>query len=110
MFVKKCWLSVNSTARGNHARYNIDETPVTDVLKAILLILDRLIDDEENQVHGFSIVDNLEGISPYHVLKVSRSGTIKAVVEMIQARKGREGRGGEGREVGCGRGKAMTTV
>lgn len=68
------------------ARYDITQTPLVDVLKTLLLVLEKLIDDEETQVHGVTFLDNMEGLGLYHVLRVASSEHLQraTVVELVQ--------------------------
>ncbi len=66
------------------ARWDVEELPPNDCYKAALLILEKLIEDEENQVHGISIIDNMEDM-PFHVVtNFIRSDAIQkhALVEL----------------------------
>lgn len=51
-----------------------------------MLVLDKLIEDKENQVHGFSIFNNMEGASFFVVTTVARTEHVRnsLVVELIQ--------------------------
>lgn len=49
------------------ARWNTEELPPNDCYKAAMIILEEMIDDEETQVHGISIIDNMKDM-PFHVV------------------------------------------
>ena len=55
-------------------------------VKSVLLLLDRLIEDEETQVHGFELVEDLDGVSFYSVFRISRNEHMRKgiLVELIQ--------------------------
>jgi len=55
-------------------------------VKSVLLLLDRLIEDEETQVHGFELVEDLDGVSFYNVFRISRNEHMRKgiLVELIQ--------------------------
>ena len=44
-----------------------------DMLKTVLLILDRLIDEEETQVHGFELFEDLDGVSFFNIFRISQN-------------------------------------
>ena len=54
------------------ARWDMDVLPMEQVLKALLLILDRLIEDQETQVHGFILFENLDGVGLVQMLRLAR--------------------------------------
>ena len=64
----------------------MDQYPLTDLVRALLILLDRLMEDEENQVHGLRFVYNYEGMSLYQVFTVARSDLARKgiMVELIQ--------------------------
>lgn len=45
------------------SHWNFLQIPSNDPYKTFLMILERLLEDEEVQVHGISIIDNMEGMS-----------------------------------------------
>ncbi len=65
-------------------RYNVDETPPAMIAKTLFLILEKLVENEETQVHGVSVFDSLAGVSFYHVLRIARQehSVRRAVVEL----------------------------
>lgn len=54
------------------ARWDMDDLPMSQVLKALLLILDKLIEDQETQVHGFILFENLDGVGLLQMLRLAR--------------------------------------
>lgn len=44
-------------------RWDYTTIPPNDAFKTFILVLDKLVEDEENQVHGLSVFDNLECLS-----------------------------------------------
>ena len=41
--------------------------PPGDIVKTVLLLLDRLIEEEETQVHGFELFEDLDGVSFFNI-------------------------------------------
>ncbi len=66
------------------ARWDVAELPPNDCYKAAMIILEKLMEDEENQVHGISIIDNMEGMPLHVVSSFMRSEVIqkRALVEL----------------------------
>lgn len=59
------------------SRWDPDSIAPNDCFKLFLLILEKLLEDEETQVHGISIFDNLDGISLSLVLSFMRTEHIQ---------------------------------
>lgn len=55
------------------SRWDPEVIPFDDYFRTVLLLLHKLIEDEENQIHGVSILNNLEGIPFYTVFKLSQT-------------------------------------
>lgn len=53
-------------------KWDYETVPFLDNFRASMLVLDKLIEDEETQVHGVSVVYNFEGTSFYSILKVAQ--------------------------------------
>lgn len=53
-------------------KWDYETVPFLDNFRATMLVLDKLIEDEETQVHGISVVYNFEGTSFYSILKVAQ--------------------------------------
>ena len=53
-------------------KWDYETVPFLDNFRATILLLDKLIEDEETQVHGISVVYNFEGTSFYSILKVAQ--------------------------------------
>ena len=68
------------------SRWDYQNTPFGDNFKTLLQILDKLIEDEENQVHGFTIFNNLDGLTFYAITHMVRTEHIQKGVlfELIQ--------------------------
>lgn len=68
------------------SRVDLDKISHADMFKALLLILDKLIESEEAQVHGLSVLQENEGVSLLHVMKVSASEFARSNIlfELIQ--------------------------
>ena len=67
-------------------RWDYLSTPFVDNFKTFLQILDKLIEDEENQVHGFTVFNNMDGISFYAITQIVRTEQIQKGVlfELLQ--------------------------
>ena len=67
-------------------RWDYQNTPFGDNYKTLLQILDKLIEDEENQIHGFTVLNNLDEISFYAITRLVRTEHIQKGVlfELIQ--------------------------
>ena len=63
---------------------------VEEVLKSVLVVLDRLLDEEETQIHGIAVFENLVGLSLVQVLQLVRSDRQekKLLLEMLQVSMG----------------------
>ena len=53
-------------------KWDYETVPFLDNFRATMLVLDKLIEDEETQIHGISVVYNFEGTSFYSILKVAQ--------------------------------------
>ena len=67
-------------------RWDFENVPFIDNFRATLLLLDKLIEDEETQVHGLSILYNFEGSSFYSMIKVAQSEVVKnpMLIQLLQ--------------------------
>ena len=74
------------------ARWDMDDLPMSQVLKALLLILDKLIEDQETQVHGFILFENLDGVGLLQMLRLARLEQEQQgeTMELIQVSSGLE--------------------
>lgn len=77
----KCVVSVAS-------RFDVHTTPTNDLIKALILMLDRMIEDEEMQVHGLSLIQDLQGISLSYTMALMRTDLIRKrqIIELIQVK------------------------
>ena len=66
-------------------RWEANAMPAHDCYRLFMLILEKLIDDEEAQVHGISMLDNAEGASMQLLYRFVRSDTWKLGVELQDA-------------------------
>ena len=68
------------------ARWDSELVPFSDNFRTMILLLDKLIEDEENQVHGISIINNLDNVSFVTILKLSQSEQMRRgmFVELLQ--------------------------
>lgn len=55
------------------ARVDLEKIPPVDCFKALLLVLEALIEDEEAQVHGLSLIQENESLSLFQVMRASTS-------------------------------------
>ena len=67
-------------------KWNSSEIPFQDNFRATLLILDMLIQDEETQIHGFSVIYDFTNASFMSMLKVAQSEQITkgVLIELLQ--------------------------
>lgn len=56
--------------------------PPNDPYKTFLMILEKLVEDEEVQVHGISILDNMEGMSWHSGYAFLRCEQLGALIEL----------------------------
>lgn len=63
---------------------HLEGTSPAMAVRTLVLILDKLLDDEETQVHGISVFDHLEGVTFYHVMRKIRSdrSVRSAIIEL----------------------------
>ena len=68
------------------SNWDCDSIPFEDNFRATLLILDKLVQDEETQVHGFSVIYNFTESSFMSMLKVAKSELITkgVLIELLQ--------------------------
>ena len=66
-------------------RWDYLKVPSNDPYKTFLLILEKLLDDEEVQVHGISILDNMEGMSWHLGYAFLRCEQLSALVELQES-------------------------
>ena len=67
-------------------KWDYETVPFLDNFRATILILDKLIEDEETQIHGISVVYNFEGTSFYSMLKVAQLEHLQRamLIELLQ--------------------------
>ena len=67
-------------------RWDSVNIPFVDNFRATLLVLDRLVEDEETQVHGFSVIYDFTDSSFMSMLKVAQSELITkgVLMELLQ--------------------------
>ena len=68
--------------------WNQETMPPEDVLKTYVLLLDRLIEEEETQVHGVAVLEDLDGIDFYRIYRLARTQQLQkgVAVELLQVR------------------------
>lgn len=70
-------------------RWNYSTVPPNDPYKTFLMILEKLIEDEEVQVHGISILDNMKGMSwhlGYAFLRCEQLGALTELQDSFPIR------------------------
>lgn len=67
-------------------RWDPETTPFTDNFKTLILLLEKLIEDEENQIHGFTIINNQSDVPFSTIFKLAQSEQMKRGVfpELLQ--------------------------
>lgn len=67
-------------------RWDINVIPSADIMKTALVVLDKLMEDEETQVHGVAMFNNLDGFSFMQTLHMARSEHMKKglMMELLQ--------------------------
>ena len=67
-------------------RWDPESMPIADIFKTLLLLLEKLIEDEENQVHGFAILNNQIDVPFTTVFKLSQTEQIRKgiFIELLQ--------------------------
>lgn len=67
-------------------KWDSANVPFVDNFRATLLILDRLVEDEETQIHGFSVIYDFTDASFLSMLKVAQSDLITkgVLMELLQ--------------------------
>jgi retinaldehyde-binding protein 1 len=68
-------------------RVDLDKIPAVDCFKTLMLILDALMEDEETQVHGISMIIECGGLSLFEVMKASTSEFARSnvIFDLVQA-------------------------
>lgn len=67
-------------------KWDSDKVPFVDTFRATLLVLDKLVQDEETQVHGFSVIYDFTDASFMSMVKVAQSELITkgVLMELLQ--------------------------
>ncbi|XP_064630459.1 alpha-tocopherol transfer protein-like isoform X1 [Lineus longissimus] len=58
--------------------------PLYDVMRAMLMVLEKLVQEEATQVNGVVLINDLSGVTWKHVKEVIRSGYIKSMLSTVQ--------------------------
>jgi len=68
------------------SRWDTNTVPFVDNYRTLLLILEKLIEDEENQVHGLAIVNNLDEVPFLTIFKLAQTEQMQKgmFVELLQ--------------------------
>lgn len=67
-------------------RWDPESVQFQDNFRAMILILDKLIEDEENQVHGISLLNNLRDVTFPTVFRLSQTEQVRKgmFIELVQ--------------------------
>ena len=67
-------------------RWDFNVIKTGDIMKTALVVLDKLLEEEETQVHGVALFDNLDGFSLIQTLHLARSDHLKRglMTELLQ--------------------------
>ena len=67
-------------------RWDPELIPFADNFRTLILLLEKLIEDEENQVHGFAIVNNQVNVAFTTIFKLSQTEQLRKgiFVELLQ--------------------------
>lgn len=76
------------------SKWDIDVITTGEIMKTTLVVLDKLLEDEETQVHGLAMFDNLEGFSLMQALHMAKSDHMKKglIFELLQVSEGEGGK------------------
>ena len=68
------------------ARWDPDTVPFADNFRTMILLLEKLLEDEENQVHGFTIINNQLDVPFSTIFKLSQTEQMRKGVfpELLQ--------------------------
>ena len=68
------------------SRLDPEVIPFEDYFRTVLLVLHKLVEDEENQVHGVAILNNLADVPFYTVFKLSQTPMLQrgTFVQLLQ--------------------------
>ena len=60
--------------------------PPGQIMKTALVVLDKLLEEEETQVHGVTLFENLDGFSLAQAIHLARSDHIRKglIMELLQ--------------------------
>lgn len=58
-------------------KWDMDSTPQHLVLRSILLVMEKLLEDEETQVHGVAIFEMFEDLTFMKVIQFTQSDLVK---------------------------------
>ena len=66
--------------------WDYENVPFGENFKTVMLIMDKLIEDEETQVNGIAIFNNLEGVSFYQIMKLVQTEQMQKgmIFELLQ--------------------------
>lgn len=67
-------------------KWDMDTVRPEEILKALLVVLDKLLEEEETQVHGIVVFENFEGLPLVQILHLAKTEPIKkgVMLELIQ--------------------------
>ncbi len=72
----------------NLGAFDLEEHPIEHMLKMMLVILDELIQDEETQVHGMVLCDDLAALTLYKMMVLARQEQVAKglMMQLVQVR------------------------
>ena len=67
-------------------KWDVEIMPPGQIMKTALVVLDKLLEEEETQVHGVTLFENLDGFSLTQAIHLARSDHIRKglVMELLQ--------------------------
>ena len=68
------------------SKWDIEAIPPGQIMKTALVILDKLLEEEETQVHGVAMFESLEGFSLTQAMHLARSDQLRKglIMELLQ--------------------------
>ena len=66
--------------------WDSENVPMLDNFRTLILIMEHLIEDEETQVHGISVFNNMDNVSFFTILKLAQSDLMQKglTIELMQ--------------------------
>ena len=68
--------------------FDLEEYPIEDILKMMLVVLDNLIEEEETQVHGIILCEDLSELTFFKMMSLIRKEQVSKgmMLELVQVR------------------------